>query len=152
MVPHENCRKVSKNFLTLFDDFWLFFALHDKNCRKLRDSKRHLPKGHSWILLEYHLNFRNFTRILLEFHQNVTRILLSTGALWKGALWALPRKSVEKLFDTSWRFLRFFDVAPFRRAPFAIRWVQPRRKIVRLVSLSVPRRQSFRITEKGGWV
>ena len=32
----------------------------------LRSSKRHLRKGRSWILLEFHLNFRNFTRILLE--------------------------------------------------------------------------------------
>ena len=63
----------------------------------LRSSKRHLPKGRSWILLEFHLNFWNFTRILLEFHWNFTRISLefpfSTGALWKGALWALPMTS-----------------------------------------------------------
>ena len=26
MVPRENCRKVSKNFLTLFEDFWRFFC------------------------------------------------------------------------------------------------------------------------------
>ena len=50
----------------------------------LRNSKRHLPKGRSWILLEFHLNFRNFTRISLEFYS-------STGALWKGALRALPK-------------------------------------------------------------
>ena len=38
----------------------------------LRGSKRHLPKGRSWFLLEFHLNFRNFTRILLEFYWSFT--------------------------------------------------------------------------------
>ena len=32
LVPRENCRKVSKNILTLFDDS--FFALREK-CRKV---------------------------------------------------------------------------------------------------------------------
>ena len=36
--------------------------------RALRGSKRHLPKGRSWILLEFHLNFWNFSRILPEFY------------------------------------------------------------------------------------
>ena len=36
MVPRENCRKVSKNFLTLFDDFWRFLpcARIVEKCRK----------------------------------------------------------------------------------------------------------------------
>ena len=36
MVPRENCRKVSKNFLTLFDDFWRFLpcAKIVEKCRK----------------------------------------------------------------------------------------------------------------------
>ena len=35
-VPRENCRKVSKNFLTLFDDFWRFLpcAKIVEKCRK----------------------------------------------------------------------------------------------------------------------
>ena len=33
LVPRENGRKVSEIFLTLFDNFWRFFALRDK-CRK----------------------------------------------------------------------------------------------------------------------
>ena len=47
------------------------------------------------ISLEYSEFRQNFTRISLEFHLNFTRILLefyfSTGALWKGALSALPK-------------------------------------------------------------
>ena len=36
MVPREICRKVSKNFLTLFDDFWRFLpcAKDVEKCRK----------------------------------------------------------------------------------------------------------------------
>ena len=36
MVPRENCRKVSKNFLTLFDDFWRLLpcAKIVEQCRK----------------------------------------------------------------------------------------------------------------------
>ena len=36
--------------------------------RLLGSSKRHLPKGHPWILLELHWNFQIFTRISLEFY------------------------------------------------------------------------------------
>ena len=36
MVPRKNCQKVSKNFLTLFDDFWRFLpcAKIVEKCRK----------------------------------------------------------------------------------------------------------------------
>ena len=43
---------------------------------KLEVPKRHPPKGHPQNLLEFYLNFLNFTRILLEFYWNLTGILL----------------------------------------------------------------------------
>ena len=54
MVPRENCRKVSKNFLTLFDDFWGFFALRE-NCRKV--SKNFLTLFDDfWLFLTWPLS------------------------------------------------------------------------------------------------
>ena len=56
----------------------------------LRSSKRHLPKGCSWISripLKFSKFHQNFTRISLE---SLLEFYFSTGALWKGALWALP--------------------------------------------------------------
>ena len=49
----------------------------------LGSSKRHLPKGHPWILLEFHLSFRSFT-----------------GFIRKGRTWAIAvrRGSYKSLF------------------------------------------------------
>ena len=108
-VPSENCQKVSKTFLTFCDDFWPFLGRKSPGeawggqgkKRKNRMHKKKVgPENYQKLLPVLVRNFCEFSEPPKRGRK--------TGATRKMS------KSVENIFDTSWRFLTVFDVAPFR--------------------------------------
>ena len=145
LVPRENGRKVSK--IIFFDIFWQFFCparnpedpailkILRRDRELLRSSVFTTPPifttlwtplwGEEWlqnpgrwcqaggVAIANHCAIVNLLRVANLLRRS---IFTTAGSFGK---WS---KSVESIFDTFWRFLTFFDVAPFPPAPFAVRW------------------------------